>query len=57
MRVDVTNYAGQDVQFRFRLGTDGSVGKEGWYIDDVSVNSCATALEDLIFADGFDGTP
>lgn len=57
VRVDVTNYAGQDVQFRFRLGTDGSVGKEGWYIDDVSVNSCATALEDLIFADGFDGTP
>lgn len=54
--VDLTSYAGQTVQFRFRLGTDSTVGRvpDGWYIDDVSVQSCAGPLPDLIFADGFE---
>jgi hypothetical protein len=30
--------AGQTVQFRWRLATDGSVGGNGWFIDDVAVN-------------------
>lgn len=38
--VDINDYAGQTVQFRFRLGTDGASGDEGWYIDDVTVQSC-----------------
>ena len=39
--VDVSAYAGQTVQFRFRLGTDSSVGRpDGWNIDDVVVQSC-----------------
>lgn len=38
--VDVSAYAGQTVRFRFRLGTDASLGREGWYIDDVKVQSC-----------------
>ena len=38
--VDLDSYAGQSVQFRFRLGTDSSVGREGWYVDDVVVQSC-----------------
>jgi hypothetical protein len=42
------------VQFRFRLGSDSSVGHEGWYVDDIGVSSCAAA-SDTIFADGFDG--
>ncbi len=33
--VDLTNYLGMDVQVRFRLGCDGFVGADGWYIDDV----------------------
>lgn len=41
--VDVSAYAGQTVQFRFRLGTDTSVGRPGWYIDDVAVRSCQAA--------------
>ncbi len=41
--VDIDAYAGQSVQFRFRLGTDSSVGREGWYIDDVVVQSCEPA--------------
>jgi subtilisin family serine protease len=38
--VDLTSYAGESVQFRFRLGTDSSVSREGWYIDDMVVQSC-----------------
>ncbi len=38
--VDLDAYAGQTVQFRFRLGTDSSVGHEGWYLDDLKVQSC-----------------
>jgi len=38
--VDVSAYAGQTVQFRFRLGTDTSANRPGWNIDDVVVQSC-----------------
>ncbi len=38
--VDINTYAGQTVQFRFRVGTDSSVSREGWSIDDVVVQSC-----------------
>ena len=38
--VDITMLAGQTVQFRYRLGTDGAAGDEGWYIDDVEVQGC-----------------
>ena len=49
--VDLDAFAGQTVQFRFRLATDSSVGREGWYIDDVTVQSCENAG---LFADGFE---
>ncbi len=38
--VNLAPYAGQTVQFRWRLGTDSGVGTEGWYIDDVAVQAC-----------------
>jgi len=38
--VDLDDYAGQSVQFRFRVVTDGAVGDEGWDIDDVRIQSC-----------------
>lgn len=38
--VDLSQYAGQTIQLRFRVGTDGAVGDEGWYIDDVQVQGC-----------------
>lgn len=50
--VDIDDYAGQTVQFRFRMGSDASVGAEGWYIDDVKVQSCRDAS--YIFDDGFE---
>lgn len=49
--VDLTPYAGQTVQFRFRVGSDTGTGREGWYLDDIQVTSCAT---NLIFQDGFE---
>ena len=49
--VDLSSYAGSSVQLRWRQGSDASVGKEGWYVDDVRVNACAG---DLIWANGFD---
>lgn len=38
--VQLSPYKGKTVQFRFRLGTGISGAAEGWYIDDVSVQSC-----------------
>ena len=28
------------MKFRFRLGTNDNIGREGWYLDDVIVQSC-----------------
>jgi hypothetical protein len=35
---DISNYTGT-AQFRFLFGSDGSVTGEGWYLDDLHVNS------------------
>ena len=51
--VDLTSYAGQTVQFRFRLGTDTSVTHEGWYIDDMIVQNCLSG-DPMPFLDGFE---
>ncbi len=34
---EISGFAGQQVYIRFLLETDGSVTRDGWYIDDVSV--------------------
>ncbi|MBX5476836.1 MAG: S8 family serine peptidase [Clostridia bacterium] len=34
---DLSAYAGQAIQIRFRMHSDGSVNYAGWYIDDVRV--------------------
>ncbi|MDF2628635.1 MAG: bacillopeptidase-like protein [Symbiobacteriaceae bacterium] len=39
--IDLTPYAGQTIQIRFRLQTDSSVEYAGWYIDDVMVAGSA----------------
>jgi hypothetical protein len=41
--VSLDAYAGKRVSFRFRLGSNTSVSKEGWTIDDVVVQACQTA--------------
>ncbi len=37
---DLGDYAGQTVLLRFRLGSGNSGSAEGWYLDDVKVQSC-----------------
>ncbi len=37
-----------DVRLRFRLQTDGSVVKDGWYIDDVNVGEAPAAVSTLL---------
>jgi hypothetical protein len=56
--VDISIYAGHDAQFRFRLGSNNSTAREGWYIDTIKVEGCSEGGPplDRIFADGFDGT-
>ncbi|QQR75843.1 MAG: choice-of-anchor J domain-containing protein [Holophagales bacterium] len=51
--VDLSAYAGNTVQFRFRIGTDTSAGRapDGWHIDDVKVQAC---ISGVIFNDGFE---
>ena len=50
--VDLSTYAGQGVVLRFRLGSDTIAGREGWYLDDVEVVTCA--VDPVIFVDGFE---
>lgn len=35
--IDLSSFAGETALLRFRLGTDSSVGSDGWYIDDVRI--------------------
>jgi hypothetical protein len=42
--------AGDTVQLRFDMGTDGCTGIDGWYVDDVQVTTC-TAVEQSKDAD------
>ena len=49
--IDLSDWAGSSVQLRWRVSTDSSVTREGWYVDDVRVQVCSS---DLIFKDGFD---
>src|SRR5215217_6462837 len=40
-RVNLSSLAGQNIRFRFRIGTDDSFfGNYGWFIDDVRVYTC-----------------
>jgi hypothetical protein len=43
---DLSGYTGM-ARIRFRFGSDRSVSKEGWYVDDVSVQSLASPDIDL----------
>ncbi len=42
--VSLDTYAGQSAQFRFRLGSNASVSREGWTLDDVVVQSCQACV-------------
>lgn len=42
-RLDLSSLAGQNVRFRFRIGSDAYLDGWGWYIDDVRIYQCLTA--------------
>ncbi len=44
---DLGNVSGT-AQFRWVFGSDGYVGGEGWYVDDVRITGNSTASEDLV---------
>jgi uncharacterized repeat protein (TIGR01451 family) len=46
--VDVSIYSGDTVQFRYRLGSDESVSHDGWYLDDVKVQSCTGGVTHVV---------
>ena len=44
---DLSSYSGS-VRFRFVFGSDGFVGGEGWYVDDIRLESDPTSTADQI---------
>ncbi len=42
-RVNLLTLAGQNVRFRFRIGTDTGGDSYGWFIDDIGAYTCAVA--------------
>jgi bacillolysin len=43
-RADLSSLVGQNVRFRFRIGTDEIFDDYGWFVDDIGIYSCG-ALE------------
>jgi len=45
-QLNLDSLAGQNTRFRFRIGTDESLGTApyGWYIDDVRIYTCAASV-------------
>jgi hypothetical protein len=39
-RLNLYSLAGQNVRFRFRIGTDNSYDDYGWFIDDIYIYTC-----------------
>jgi bacillolysin len=47
-RIDISSLAGNALRFRFRIGTDSTVGRMGWFVDDVSVYNCVARPVDPV---------
>jgi hypothetical protein len=43
-RYNLSSLAGQNIKFRWRIGTDNYVSDLGWFVDDVSINQCGAVL-------------
>jgi len=52
--VMLSAFSGQTVRLRFRMSTDSSAGYDGWWLDDMKVQSCLSGPVDAIFIDGFE---
>ena len=47
-QLNLASLTGQNVRFRFRMGTDNQVGANGWWVDDVRIYSCTTPQPDYM---------
>jgi len=52
--VMLSAYSGQTIRLRFRMTSDSSIGHDGIFLDDLSVQSCVSGTSDLVFQDSFD---
>jgi N-acetylneuraminic acid mutarotase len=41
-RLNLAAFAGQSLRLRFRIGTDALVSDLGWFVDNISIYSCAS---------------
>ena len=61
-QLDLSTLAGQNVQFRFRIGTDNSFSDYGWFIDDFRIYTCSAptppviTIDDVAVTEGNTGT-
>jgi Zn-dependent metalloprotease len=54
--LNLSSLAGQNVRFRWRVGTDSIIGSFGWIIDGVHIYTCpGTGTSDVIVNGGFSG--
>ncbi len=54
VEVDLSDFNGQNILLRWRMGCDGSVDGVGWWVDDVRVFFGSECQEGGIFFDGFE---
>jgi len=47
-RLDLSSLAGQSVRFRWRLVTDSSNYRWGWWLDDINIYTCSRIINDDI---------
>ncbi|CAM2066128.1 Trypsin-like peptidase domain-containing protein [Sulfidibacter corallicola] len=47
-RVDLTDFAGKTIWFRWRAGADGSVNRTGWWLDDIVLSHTADCQNDSV---------
>ena len=52
--VNLADFSSQSVRFRWRFGSDTSVGNTGWKIDDVQI---LDGLSNVLFSDGIETGP
>jgi len=58
-RANLASLSGQNVTFRWRIGTNSSLGDYGWFIDDVRIYTCPASpllsIEDASISEGDSG--
>ncbi|MEM7049879.1 MAG: hypothetical protein AAF604_09470 [Acidobacteriota bacterium] len=52
VQVNLDDFSGLDVRFRWRLGTDNTAGGDGWWVDDFEVRD---AVGNVLFEDDVEG--